>query len=122
MKRNIRPFWDTYGISKHEKLKQKTRIYIYKYVFIFIPIFILYIFIYIYISPQNIYTGRIAKHVHHKKNMYAYVHIDMLYKAKERIILRVPDSPNNTRNIGIHPYTAYFGGFWSKFLSLLVAF
>ena len=43
--------------------------------------------------------------------MYAYVHIEMLYKAKERITFRVPDSPNNIRNIVIHPYTAYFGGF-----------
>ena len=107
MKRNIQPFWNTYGISKHEKLKQtKTHIYIY-----------------IYISPQNISTGRTAKKcASQEKKKYMRMSTDMLYKAKERIILRVPDSPNNTRNIGIHPYTAYFGGFWSKFLSLLVAF
>ena len=83
------------------------------YLYLYLYLYYIFLYIYIYISPQNIYTGRTAKKCtsQEKKHIYAYVHTEMLYKAKERIILRVPDSPNNTRNIGIHPYTAYFGGF-----------
>ena len=53
-----------------------------------------HIFIYIYISPQNISTGRTAKKcASQEKKKYMRMSTDMLYKAKERIILRVPDSP-----------------------------
>ena len=119
MKRNIQPFWDTYGISKHETPKQtnkQTNTHAHTHI---------YIYTYIYISPQNICIGKTARNIYiTRKETYICVIPNNNYVQSQRRnnITRAWLPKEYQKYCYPSLYTAYFGSFWSKFLFLLITF